>query len=116
MLRLLADENLIGGVIRGLLRRNPNLDIVRVQDVGLAGADDPDVLAWAAETGRVLVTNDLRTMPRYAYERVVAGEAMPGVFAVPQSVSIAQALEDLLLLAECSAEREWEDQVLYLPL
>ena len=116
MLRLLADENLIGGVIRGLLRRNPNLDIVRVQDVGLAGADDPDVLAWAAETGRVLVTNDLRTMPRYAYERVVAGESMPGVFAVPQSVSIAQAIEDPLLLAECSAEREWEDQVLYLPL
>ena len=35
MLRLAADENFNGDIVRGLLRRNPKLDIVRVQDVGL---------------------------------------------------------------------------------
>ena len=37
MLRLAADENFNGDMIRGLLRRSPSLDIVRVQDVGLSG-------------------------------------------------------------------------------
>ena len=44
MLRLAADENLNGDIVRGLLRRNPQVDIVRVQDVGLSGANDPAVL------------------------------------------------------------------------
>jgi hypothetical protein len=36
MLRLLADENFHGDAIDGLLARRPELDLVRVQDVGLA--------------------------------------------------------------------------------
>jgi hypothetical protein len=44
MLRLLADENFNGDIVRALLLRQPNLDIVRVQDVGLAGVGDPDIL------------------------------------------------------------------------
>ena len=51
MLLFLADENLKGALTRGLLRRQPNLDLVRVQDAGLLGAADPEVLAWAAESG-----------------------------------------------------------------
>ena len=44
MLRLLADENFNNDIVRGLLRRRPDLDVVRVQDVGLSGAEDPSVL------------------------------------------------------------------------
>ena len=40
MLRLAADENFNADIVRGLLRRLPDLDIVRVQDAGLSGADD----------------------------------------------------------------------------
>jgi hypothetical protein len=36
MLRLLADENIEIKIVRGLLRRKPDLDIVRVQEVGLS--------------------------------------------------------------------------------
>jgi hypothetical protein len=89
---------------------------VRVQDVGLTGADDAAILRWAAQEGRVVITHDVSTMTHYAYERARAGEAMPGVFEVSRSVSVAQAIEDLLLLAECSLEGEWEGQVRYLPL
>lgn len=49
MLRLLADENFSGDTLRGLFRRQPDLDIVRVQDVGLSGADDPEVECSAQE-------------------------------------------------------------------
>jgi len=116
MLRLAADENLNNDILRGLRRRNPVLDIERVQDAGLSGKDDPTVLAWAAREGRVLVTHDAATIPVYVAERVMAGQPMPGVFEVRRSLPVSQAIEELLLLVECSQEGEWEGRVLYLPL
>jgi hypothetical protein len=116
MLRLAADENLNNSIVRGLLRRQPELDIVRIQDVGLSGADDPTVLEWAAQEGRVLLTHDVSTITKYAYERVRAGQPMPGVFEVGRNVPIGRAIEDILLLAEYSFDDEWEGQVRYLPL
>ncbi len=44
MLRLLADENFNGAIVRGLLLREPLLDIVRIQDLGLTETDDASVL------------------------------------------------------------------------
>jgi hypothetical protein len=116
MLRLAADENFNNDIVRALLRRKRNLDIVRIQDVGLSGADDSAVLEWAAQENRVLLTHDVSTITRYAYERVEAGKMMPGVFEVSRSVPIGRAIEDILLLAECSVDGEWEGQVRYLPL
>lgn len=102
MLRLLADENFNNDIVRGLLRRKHDLDIVRVQDIGLSGADDPTVLEWAAQYGRVLLTHNVSTITQYAYERVQAGQPMPGVFEVSRSVPISTAIEEILLLAEYS--------------
>jgi hypothetical protein len=116
MLRLLTDENFNNDILRGLLRQQPEIDVVRVQDVGLSGADDPDVLAWAAEEGRVLLTHDVRTITRYAYERVAAELPMPGVFEVSRALPLGQVVADLVLVATCSLPGEWEGQVRYLPL
>jgi hypothetical protein len=49
-------------------------------------------------------------------ERIIAGLPMPGVFEVGQKVPIAQAIEEILLVAECSLEGEWEGQIIFLPL
>ncbi len=116
MLRYLADENFHGDVVRGLRRRSATLDIVRVQDVGLSGAGDPVVLDWAAREKRVLLTHDVATVTRFAYDRIRAGLPMPGVIEVLRSVSVGDAISDLQLIAECSLEGEWEGQILYLPL
>jgi hypothetical protein len=116
MLRLLADENFNNNILRGLLRRNPAIDIVRVQDVGLSGADDPAVLEWAAREDRVILSHDVATLTHYAYERARLGRPMPGVFEVTRRAQIGVAIEDILLLVECSSEGEWEGQVRYLPL
>lgn len=116
MLRFAADENFNNNVVRGLLRRLPNLDIVRIQDIGLSGADDPTVLEWAAREKRILLTHDVATITRYAYERVKAGQRMPGVFEVGTSASIGQVIEDIILLSELSFEDEWEGKISYLPL
>lgn len=92
------------------------LDIVRVQDVGRTGVDDPALLAWAAFQARVSITHDVSTVTAYAYQRAGRGENMPGVLEVSRSVRVAVAIEDILLLSKCSTEGEWEGQVRYLPL
>jgi hypothetical protein len=116
MLRLLADENFNGDIVRGLLRRQPDLDIVRVPDVGLAGAEDPDVLAWAAQNNRIVLTHDRATMTDHAYERLTAGEAMPGLFILNDRFPVGQAIQEILLLVACSEQAEWSGRAVHLPL
>lgn len=116
MLRFLVDESVHGDIVRAVLRRQPYLDLMRVQDAGLAGAEDPAILQWAAAEGRVVLTSDVSTLVGYAYQRVQSGGAMPGVFVIGQGASLGPIIEDIVLLAEASHEGEWETQIRYLPM
>lgn len=116
MLRLLSDENFNGDIVRGLFLRQPNLDLLRVQDIGLAEVDDPTILKWAAENDRILLTHDRATMPDFAYQRLLQQEEMSGLFVINDRMSVRQAIDELLLLVNCSEQSEWKGFVLYLPL
>jgi hypothetical protein len=72
MTAFLADVNFDNFILRGLRRCNAAVDIVRVQDIDSLGkrADDPKILEWAAQQGRVLLTHDVKTMTKFAYDRV----------------------------------------------
>ncbi len=65
MPRLISDENFHGDIVRGLQRRIPALDIIRVQDAGLAGIDDPSLLTFAFEQNRILLTHDRTTITQF---------------------------------------------------
>ncbi len=110
MARFLADENFNNQIVRGVFRQAPDIDIVRVQDVDLSGLDDPTVLAWAAEAGRIVLTHDVATMITFAYQRIQSGVSMPGLFEVNRRVPVGLAIEEIILIAECSIEGEWEGQ------
>lgn len=116
LLKLAADENFHNDIVRGLRRRNPSLDLIRIQDVSVVGQEDPAVLEWAAQEGRILLTHDVNTIPGFAFERVRDGLPMPGVFLVSQHHAIGSIIGDLLLLAECSLPGEWMGRVIYVPL
>lgn len=116
MLRLATDEDFNNRILRGLLRRKPDLDIVRVQDAGLRGRGDAELLEWAATEERILLTHDVTTMKRHVDERIAAGLLMPGVFELSQDLPIGQAIEEILLVAEYSLDGEWEGQIRFLPL
>ena len=115
-LRLLADEDFDNDIVRGLLQRLPDLDVVRVQDVGLGAAGDPEILEWTARHRRILLTHDVSTMKPFAYACVADGLPMPGAFVVSQTKPLEMIIEQLVLLAECSLEGEWEDRVRHIPL
>ncbi len=116
MLKFLADENFLSAILRGLQRRNPQLDIIRVQEVGLSNTDDQIILEWAANNDRILLTHDLRTMPNFAYERVAKRLIMPGVIVMPPDIRIGSAIDDILLILECMMPKELDNGVLRLPL
>ncbi len=77
MLRQLADENFDGDITRGLLLCDPNIDLIRIQEVGLTEADDPLILEWAAVHNRMVLTHDRATMPDFACDRIAVGQQMP---------------------------------------
>jgi hypothetical protein len=79
-----VDEDFNHEIVRGLELKAPTLDILMIQDVDLLAVDDREVLAWAAQEGRLLLTHDVRTMPTYAAERLREGQAMPGLILVPR--------------------------------
>ena len=116
MLRLLVDQNFNQKILRGLLNRIPHLDVVTTQEAGLSEMPDPELLAWAANEDRILLTQDLQTVPDFAAARISVGESMPGVFVVPQQVPIGRALEELTTLILCSQQNEWENLIVWLPL
>lgn len=116
MIRFLADENFNGIIIRGLLRRQPVLDLLTVTDAGLATADDPTLLQWAADQRRLIISHDVRTLAGFAYQRVLANLPMSGVVEVGDRLPVGLVIEDLLLIAEATSQDEWDGQVIYLPL
>jgi predicted nuclease of predicted toxin-antitoxin system len=116
MLRLASDADVHGEIIRGLRRRLPEIDLVRVQDALPEGTADSQVLAWAAAENRILITNDRNTMVGFAYQRVAMGELVPGLITTTNEQSIGSAIDDILIVVEYMPEEEIRDQVVvFLP-
>ena len=115
-MRFAADENFNGRILKGIRTRLPDVDIVRVQDTTIYQAPDPELLEWAAQEERILLTHDVKTIPGYVYERVRAGLPVPGVIAVRESVSIGQILNELEVIMRVGAPEDFENIVRYVPL
>lgn len=116
MLRLISDENLHGDIVRGLRRRLPSLDLIRIQDVGLSGIDDPGLLSWASEQERILFTHDRTTMPMHVAERLREGMSVTGLFIVDDRASLGLLIDELALVIQCSEPAEWSGSIIYFPL
>lgn len=116
MPRFLADENFTRLVTRQLQSRNPDWDIVRVQDAGLTGGSDSSILEWAAADSRIVLTHDVRTMPPLAYARVGNGMKMPGLILVPDGTHVGTIVEQVELAVGATFEDEWDGLVIRIPL
>jgi hypothetical protein len=115
--QFLLDENFNGSLLRAILRKAPDLDYLRAQDIPeIAGHDDPTLLAWAADHKRVILTHDVRTLTGFAYDRVARGEPMPGVIEVRRNIAYGKIIEDLMVMIGASQPNEINNQVVYIPL
>lgn len=115
MLRLLTDQDLDHDILRGLIRRIPQLNVVTAFEIGMSEATDPQLLTWAAQEGRIIVTHDRKTMPTHAADLMAEGENTAGLFVVPRVLPLHRVLEDLELMIICSEHEEWVNVIRYLP-
>ena len=76
---------------------------------------DPQVLDRADSLGRVLVTHDVSTMPRW-FQQCVEQRRSAGLVLVPEKLSIRDAIEEILLIWHVTEPEEWLSQMLRLPL
>ena len=120
MVRFLTDEDFDARFLAALLNLAEafqlQIDVVRVQDVGLIGASDPSILEWAALNGRVLLTHDRRTMVPYAWDRVSDGSPMAGVVLLRRRLSPGDASHAIAneVSLRNSENRGWADEVVWL--
>ena len=115
MVRFQADADLNRTLLRAVHRLEPAVDFRTAQEADLEGIADPEVLALAADAGRVLVTHDNKTMPTHFGEFIAERES-PGVIVIPQHMPIATAAEGLVLIWAASEASEWINRIYWLRL
>jgi hypothetical protein len=114
--RFQADADLRSEIVSGVLRREPAIDFQSAQDQLEDGTADPLVLRIAAPEGRILVSHDVGTMPGHLRRFMAEGGRSPGVLLIPQVVTTAEAIEELVMIWAVSEAAEWENLVVWLPL
>ena len=113
--RFQADADLNHVIVKATLRREPSIDFQAAHAAGLSGLHDRDVLALAAQAGRLLITHDRKTMPRHFAEFIMQ-KTSSGVIVIPQKLPIRLVVDDLLLIWETSEAEEWINRIQSLPL
>jgi predicted nuclease of predicted toxin-antitoxin system len=116
VIRFLADACLVHYVVSGCLRREPAMDFKSAASAQLHGKTDLEVLAFAAREERILVTQDIRTMPRHFAAFLQRGHHSPGVILIPQTTPTALAIDSLLLIWAGTEPAEWADRIVKIPL
>ncbi|HMJ62085.1 MAG TPA: DUF5615 family PIN-like protein [Bryobacteraceae bacterium] len=113
--RFQADADFNHKIVMGLRRREPAVDFRSAYEGGLIGLLDPDVLNVTAESGRILITHDRKTLPAH-FRRFLKLRSSPGVIVVSQDLDIGAAIEDLLLIWASTEDEEWHNLLGFLPV
>jgi hypothetical protein len=116
--KFLLDEHVDLAIQRGLRRREPEIEVLRVRDPGAppAGTLDPDILIWLEDQGYILVTENRSTIPDHLVEHFAAGRHIPGIFWIRPHTSIGRVTEELFLVWSASNAEEYFDRTLFIPL
>jgi len=115
------DENCRGPLWNAIETHNfrgaDPIDAVRVgglPDLPLQSSD-PQILAWAEQSGRVLLTLDETTMPGNWIAHLHSGRRSPGVFIIRDRVPLREIIENLVIVAYVTDPSEWLDRLEYFP-
>ncbi len=110
-----ADEDLRRAIVLGVRRREPAISFVQAFEIDAEGKNDFEALRAAADSGRILVSHDVRTMPQH-FRQFTSRWSSPGVILVPQKLSLSIVIEELVIIWIASEAEEWVNQVRFLPL
>jgi hypothetical protein len=55
-------------------------------------------------------------MPVHLADHIAQNRHVPGIFILNADMNIGETIEELILIAECSFENEYQNQIAYLPI
>jgi len=113
-IRFQADADLDPDIGRGILRREPAIDWRPAKGFIADATPDPEVLRFAADNGRVLVSGDVSTIPRH-FAAFIATRTSPGVILIPSRATVGYVIEKLLLTWLSWIAEDIENQIWWLP-
>jgi hypothetical protein len=118
-MKLLLDEQISDAVARGFSRRNREVIIKSVAELGLRAASDHEILEECAKSGFTLVTFDLATIPALLQQWADAGRSHSGMILIDERTmatsDFGAIIESLLAIVRQTSRDSWIDRVLYLP-
>ncbi len=109
-----SDADLDPDVGRGLVRREHSINWRPAQGYIRDGTPDIEVLRIAAEAGRVLVSRDVRTLPRH-FNTFIATRRSAGIISIPSGTPVGEVIERLLIAWLTWSAEEMVDQIRWLP-
>jgi hypothetical protein len=93
------------------------IDAVRVGDEGApdCGTVDADLVRWAANHGRIIVSQDANTL-RSTHDSFVAdGSSTPGLLLVKRGCSILDLIEALALIGNEGSPEDYANRADFIP-
>lgn len=117
-IKYLIDENVDPIYTLQLRKRKPDLTVRAVGELGTPPKStlDPEILLWCEEYDFILVTNNRSSMPVHLADHIANNQHIPGILILNADFSVGQNLEELILIAEFAFEKEYQDQIVFLPI
>ncbi|MGK7944207.1 MAG: hypothetical protein AB4058_07045 [Microcystaceae cyanobacterium] len=117
-IQYLLDEHIASLYRIQLMRQAPDL-VVRMigdPDAPPKGTLDPEILIWCEARNFILVTNNRKSMPKHLADHIAEGHHIPGILIIDPAKNIGETLTELIIIAEASFPKEYQDRIEYLPL
>lgn len=117
-LKYLMDENVNPVYAAQLRRRRPDLVVWSVGEPSTPtwGTLEPEILIWCETHNFILVTNNRSSMPIHLTEHLAKNRHVPGILILNPEMSIGETILELILIADCSFDKEYVDRIVYLPI
>jgi hypothetical protein len=120
-LTFLLDEHFRGKLLRAIHQHNARgafvIDAIGVgepPDLPL-GSTDPELLLWTEQSGRLLLTRDVNTMPGHFVLHLQTGHHSPGVLILRRGYSLTAVVAALALVAHAGYPADYFDQIDFIP-
>lgn len=111
---LYMDEHVRRAITIGLRLRG--VDVLTVQEDGLAGTPDPILLDRATKLQRVLFSQDQDFLVEASLRQAEGIGFIGVIYASQLSVSIGDCIRDLEIIAQATEPEDLANSILYLPL
>jgi hypothetical protein len=96
----LFDEHIPNAIMRGLRRREPDIQIFRIggAEAPAISTDDADLLKWIEEHDCLLITRNRASMPIHLRDHLTAGHHVPDILHVPKRLNLGEIIDELHLI------------------